>query len=276
MVIQRAPFVFRAQQTTDHIIALTALGATLHHDLGNCVVKTFDGDAGLTSRFHHFARVNLVTADNGQGPGGVLLVLGGIIRREAHQGVHDANRQFEAELHQVGLLGRQHRLDVLLADHLIDLRTPFVDGLRHKCRLQQGTHLAMFITVHGKNDQTIEKRTQTFGNKTTGIGRAIAQNRHHVLILEQSEGRASALLGAGIGRDAKLSDEIAFIDRRFQALLTAYRMNIQVSTAIQVRHGGIRGCQVQCCTFVAHQDLLSISYRLRLSVLAHGDIGEYQ
>ncbi|MNN43014.1 hypothetical protein D3C81_1572300 [compost metagenome] len=141
-----------------------------------------------------------------------MLVLGRFIRRETHQGIHDANRQFEAELHQVGFLRRQHRLDVLLANHLVDLRAPFIHGLGHERRLQQGTHLAVLVAVHGQNDQAIEKRAETFGNKTAGVGRAITQYRHHVLIFEQGVGRASALLGTGIGWHPELSNEIAFID----------------------------------------------------------------
>ncbi|MNT91342.1 hypothetical protein D3C72_2324210 [compost metagenome] len=70
----------------------------------------------------------------------------------------------------------------------------------------------MLVTVHGQNDQAIEKRAQTFGNKAAGVGRTIAQNSHHVLVFEQGEGRASALLGTGIGWHPELSNEIAFID----------------------------------------------------------------
>ncbi|MNO95233.1 hypothetical protein D3C76_868700 [compost metagenome] len=103
-------------------------------------------------------------------------------------------------------------MDIFLADHLVDLRTPLVDRFGHERRLQQGAHLAVLVTVHSQDDQSIEKRTKALSDETVGVSGAVAQHAHHVLVLEQREGRARALLSARIGRHAELGDEIAFVD----------------------------------------------------------------
>ncbi|MNO05788.1 hypothetical protein D3C81_2273040 [compost metagenome] len=71
----------------------------------------------------------------------------------------------------------------------------------------------MGLAVHCQDHQAVEEGAQALGDETIGEGVAVAQHSHHVLVLEQSESRPGTLLDARIGRDAKLGDEVPFINR---------------------------------------------------------------
>src|SRR5690606_8692468 len=119
-----------------------------------------------------------------------------------------------------------HGLQKMMADHVLDLVAPFVHCLRHEGWLQQRADPTMLLTVHCENDQAIKERAQSFSDESAGETDPVPQDGHHVVVLEQGECRACALLHPGVRRHTKLSHEITLVYGRVVAHLPAEGVDV--------------------------------------------------
>ncbi|MNN39055.1 hypothetical protein D3C81_1530790 [compost metagenome] len=166
-----------------------------------------------------------------QCPARVLLDLLGAILGKADQGVNHPDREIQGEVHQVGTFGRYHRLEIFLANHPVDLGLfPAIHCLGHEHRLQQITDVLVGFAVHCREDQAIEKCTQSLGDKTTGEGASVTHDRHDIVVLEQGEGWSVGIQPGNRGH-AQASHEIVLQHGRVGAHIAVGRVQVDIAGA---------------------------------------------
>ncbi|MCY1212109.1 hypothetical protein D9M71_360880 [compost metagenome] len=95
----------------------------------------------------------------------------------------------------------------------------------------------MRLTVHRREDQAIEERTQPLGDETTGEVGRITHHRHDVVVLEQGESGA-VRIQPGNRRYAQARHEVLRENGRFLAHFAIHRVQIDVGATVIARDIG--------------------------------------
>ncbi|MNZ96456.1 hypothetical protein D3C78_1156480 [compost metagenome] len=88
----------------------------------------------------------------------------------------------------------------------------------------------MRLTIHRGQDQTIEKGSQALGDKAAGKVAGIAHHSHHVVILEQGEGRPRSVK-PGDRWHAEACHEVVLQDRGIDSHVAVGGVQVNVAGA---------------------------------------------